>query len=294
MQVEMIGDQKNTGGNAMRDFAGKTAFVTGGAAGIGLALGRAFAQNGMKVMLADIESETLQAAVKSLQAIGPDVSGTVCDVTNPASVERAAKATFDAFGNVHIVCNNAGVAAGGGIDLISLDNWRWVLDVNLMGVLHGIRSFLPHMREHGEGGHIVNTASMAGMNGGLGFSPYAASKFAVVAMSEGLAVQLKPHRIGVSVLCPSFVRTGIGESGRNRPERYGPARAPDPASAATAMVAEIKRMIDAGLAPDYVAARVLDAIRADEFYVFTHPGMRAEVEARFAAILAAMDKVPAP
>jgi NAD(P)-dependent dehydrogenase (short-subunit alcohol dehydrogenase family) len=290
----MIGDQKNTGGNAMRDFAGKTAFVTGGAAGIGLALGRAFAQNGMKVMLADIESETLQAAVKSLQAIGPDVSGTVCDVTDPASVERAAKATFDAFGNVHIVCNNAGVAAGGGIDLISLDNWRWVLDVNLMGVLHGIRSFLPHMRQHGEGGHIVNTASMAGMNGGLGFSPYAASKFAVVAMSEGLAVQLKPHRIGVSVLCPSFVRTGIGESGRNRPERYGPARAPDPASAAAAMVAEIKRMIDAGLAPDYVAARVLDAIRADEFYVFTHPGMRAEVEARFAAILAAMDKVPAP
>jgi NAD(P)-dependent dehydrogenase (short-subunit alcohol dehydrogenase family) len=294
MQVEMIGDQKNTGGNAMRDFAGKSAFVTGGAAGIGLALGRAFAQNGMKVMLADIEIETLQAAVKSLQAIGPDVSGTVCDVTDPASVERAAKATFDAFGNVHIVCNNAGVAAGGGIDLISLDNWRWVLDVNLMGVLHGIRSFLPHMRQHGEGGHIVNTASMAGMNGGLGFSPYAASKFAVVAMSEGLAVQLKPHRIGVSVLCPSFVRTGIGESGRNRPERYGPARAPDPASPAAAMVAEIKRMIDAGLAPDYVAARVLDAIRADEFYVFTHPGMRAEVEARFAAILAAMDKVPAP
>ncbi len=231
----------------MRDFAGKTAFVTGGAAGIGLALGRAFAQNGMKVMLADIESETLQAAVKSLQAIGPDVSGTVCDVTDPASVERAA-----------------------------------------------IRSFLPHMRQHGEGGHIVNTASMAGMNGGLGFSPYAASKFAVVAMSEGLAVQLKPHRIGVSVLCPSFVRTGIGESGRNRPERYGPARAPDPASPAAAMVAEIKRMIDAGLAPDYVAARVLDAIRADEFYVFTHPGMRAEVEGRFAAILAAMDKVPAP
>jgi NAD(P)-dependent dehydrogenase (short-subunit alcohol dehydrogenase family) len=290
----MIGDQKNTGGKTMRDLAGKTAFVTGGAAGIGLALGRAFAQNGMKVMLADIETETLQAAVKSLQAIGPDISGTVCDVADPASVERAAKTTFDAFGNVHIVCNNAGVAAGGGIDLISLDNWRWVLDVNLMGVLHGIRSFLPHMRQHGEGGHIVNTASMAGMNGGLGFSPYAASKFAVVAMSEGLAAQLKPHRIGVSVLCPSFVRTGIAESGRNRPERYGPARAPDPASPAAAMVAEIKRMIDAGLAPDYVAGRVLDAIRADELYVFTHPGMRAEVEGRFAAILAAMDKVPAP
>jgi NAD(P)-dependent dehydrogenase (short-subunit alcohol dehydrogenase family) len=232
--------------------------------------------------------------VKSLQAIGPDISGTVCDVADPLSVERAAQITFDAFGHVHIVCNNAGVAAGGGIDLISLDNWRWVLDVNLMGVLHGIKSFLPHMRSHGEGGHIVNTASMAGMNGGLGFSPYAASKFAVVAMSEGLAAQLKPHGIGVSVLCPSFVRTGIGESGRNRPERYGPARAPDPKSPAAAMVAEIKRLIDTGLEPDHVAARVLAAIREDELYVFTHPGSRAEVEGRFAAILAAMDKVPAP
>jgi NAD(P)-dependent dehydrogenase (short-subunit alcohol dehydrogenase family) len=290
----MIGDQKEWEGIIMRELAGKTAFVTGGASGIGLALGRAFAQSGMKVMLADIEAETLHAAVESLKEIGPDISGTVCDVADPVSVERAARASFDAFGNVHIVCNNAGVAAGGGIDLISLDNWRWVLDVNLMGVLHGIRSFLPHMRKHGEGGHIVNTASMAGMNGGLGFSPYAASKFAVVAMSEGLAAHLKPHGIGVSVLCPRFVRTGIGESGRNRPERYGPAPVPDPKSPAAAMVAEIKRMIDAGLAPDYVAARVLAAVREDEFYVFTHPGMRAEVEGRFAAILAAMDKVPAP
>jgi NAD(P)-dependent dehydrogenase (short-subunit alcohol dehydrogenase family) len=120
-----------------------------------------------------------------------------------------------------VVCNNAGVAAGGGIDNISLDNWRWVIDVNLLGVLHGIRTFLPHIRAHGEGGHIVNTASMAGMNAGLGFSPYAATKFAVVAMSEGLSVELKPHGIGVSVLCPSFVRTRIGESGRNRQLRYG-------------------------------------------------------------------------
>ena len=205
----------------MRELAGKTAFVTGGASGIGLALGRAFAQAGMKVMLADIEAEALAAAVKSLADVGPDVRGVACDVADPASVEQAAKASFEAFGKVHVVCNNAGVAAGGGIDNISLDNWRWVLDVNLMGVLHGIRSFLPHIRAHGEGGHIVNTASMAGMTGGLGFSPYTASKFAVVGMSEGLAAQLKPLGIGVSVLCPSYVRTGIGESGRNRPERYG-------------------------------------------------------------------------
>jgi NAD(P)-dependent dehydrogenase (short-subunit alcohol dehydrogenase family) len=275
----------------MRELAGKTAFVTGGASGIGLALGRGFAQAGMKVMLADVEAAALQAAVKSLQEFAPDVRGTLCDVADPASVEHAAKTSFEAFGNVHVVCNNAGVAAGGGIDNISVDNWRWVIDVNLMGVLYGIRSFVPHIRAHGEGGHIVNTASMAGMNGGLGLSPYTASKFAVVGMSEGLAVQLKPHGIGVSVLCPSFVRTRIGESGRNRLERYGPVQPLDPASPAAAMVAEIGRRIEAGLEPADVAARVLAAIRDDELYVFTHPGMRAEVEERFAAILAAMDRV---
>lgn len=275
----------------MRDLAGKTAFVTGGASGIGLALGRAFARSGMKVMLADIESDALQAAVTSLREISPDIGGTVCDVADAESVERAAQAAFDAFGHVHVVCNNAGVAAGGGIDHISLDNWRWVIDVNLMGVLHGINSFLPHIRAHGEGGHIVNTASMAGMQTGLGFSPYGASKFAVVGVSEGLCHQLQPLGIGVSVLCPHFVRTGIGESGRNRPVRYGQPQPLDPGSPAAAVVAEIARQIEAGLDADAVAARVLAAIRNDELYIFTHPGMRAEVEGRFAAILAAMDRV---
>ena len=274
----------------MRELAGKTAFVTGGASGIGLAMGRAFAEAGMKVMLADIETEALAAAVKSLHNFGPAVRSVICDVADPAGVERAAKASFDAFGNVHVVCNNAGVAAGGGIDNISLDNWRWVLDVNLMGVVHGVRSFLPHIRGHGEGGHIVNTASMAGMINGMGFSPYAATKFAVVSMSEGLAPQLKPLGIGVSVLCPGFVRTGIGESGRNRPDRYGPAQPLDPNSPAAAMVAEIARRLQAGLEPSVVAAKVLDAIRNDELYVFTHPEMREFLDERFAAIQAAMDK----
>jgi NAD(P)-dependent dehydrogenase (short-subunit alcohol dehydrogenase family) len=275
----------------MRDLAGKTAFVTGGADGIGLALGRAFAEAGMKVMLADVETEALSAAVKSLHNAGPDVRGISCDVADPASVDRAANETIEAFGNVHVVCNNAGVAAAGGIDDISLDNWRWVLDVNLMGVLHGIRAFLPHIRAHGEGGHFVNTASMAGMNGGLGFSPYTASKFAVVGMSEGLAQQLKPHGIGVSVLCPHFVRTRIGESGRNRPERYGATQTFDPDSPAGQMLAFIAASIAAGLDPADVAARVLAAIREDEFYVFTHPDMRGVVDERFATIQAAMDKV---
>jgi NAD(P)-dependent dehydrogenase (short-subunit alcohol dehydrogenase family) len=277
----------------MRELAGKTAFVTGGASGIGLALGRAFAEAGMKVMLADIETEALADAVKSLHNVGPEVRGVACDVTDPVSVEDAAKASYQAFGNVHVVCNNAGVAGSGGIDNISIESWRWVLDVNLMGVLHGIRTFLPHIRAHGEGGHIVNTASMAGMDSGLGFSSYVASKFAVVGMSEGLATQLKPLGIGVSVLCPGYVRTRIGESGRNRPKRYGPALAPDPASPAGALVAQIAERLKAGLDPSEVAAQVLAAVRADEFYVFTHPEMRGEVDARFADIQAAMDRAAA-
>jgi NAD(P)-dependent dehydrogenase (short-subunit alcohol dehydrogenase family) len=275
----------------MRELAGKTAFVTGGAGGIGLALGRAFAEAGMQVMLADIERDALAGAVTSLHNIGPQVRGVVCDVADPGSVDAAARETIEAFGKVHVVCNNAGVAAAGGIDSISLDNWRWVLDVNLMGVLYGIRAFLPHIRAHGEGGHIVNTASMAGMSGGLGFSPYTAAKFAVVGMSEGLSQELKPHGIGVSVLCPYFVRTGIGESGRNRPQRYGETETPDPASPAGQMLALITASIAAGLDPADVAGRVLAAIREDQLYVFTHPDMRGHVDPRFAAIQAAMDEV---
>ena len=275
----------------MDELQGKTAFVTGGASGIGFALCRAFAQSGMKVILADIEITALDRAVGSLRDFGSNVRGIQCDVADPDSVERAARAAFEAFGKVHILCNNAGVAAGGGIDHISLDNWRWVIDVNLMGVVYAIKNFLPHMLAHGEGGHIVNTASMAGMINGMGFSPYAASKFAVVSMSEGLALQLQPRGIGVSVLCPHFVRTAIGESGRNRPGRYGKAQPLDPASPAAALVAELARRIEAGLDPAEVAARVLAAIRNDELYIFTHPKMREMVENRFAGIQAAMDRV---
>lgn len=277
----------------MREFAGKTAFVTGGASGIGLALGRAFAAEGMQVVLADIEAAALPSAVDSLKELGAEANGVVCDVADPASVERAAQAAYEAFGRVHVVCNNAGVAGGGGIDDISLDDWRWVLDVNLMGVLHGIRTFVPHIRAHGEGGHIVNTASLAGLQCGLGFSPYVASKFAVVGMSEGLAMQLAPHGIGVSVLCPGWVNTRIGESGRNRPQRYGTAPAVDPGSPAGAVVAQIAELLRSGLDPAAIAAQVLTAIREDELYVFTHPQMRGEVDERFAGIEAALDRAAA-
>jgi NAD(P)-dependent dehydrogenase (short-subunit alcohol dehydrogenase family) len=282
-----------SGRSFMRELKGKTAFVTGGASGIGFAMARAFAAEGMKVMLADVEQGALDQALGQLGEFGPTVRGVACDVADPDSVEHAAQAAFAAFGKVHVLCNNAGVAAGGGIDRISVDNWRWVVDVNLMGVVHGVRSFLPHIRSHGEGGHIVNTASMAGMINGMGFSPYAATKFAVVAISEGLAMQLQPLGIGVSVLCPEYVRTRIGESGRNRPERYGTAQPLDPESPAAMLVAEIARQIQAGLDPASVAVRVVNAIRANDLYIFTHPGMRQAVDGRFAAIEAAMDKVTA-
>ena len=241
----------------------------------------------MKVMLADIEADALEAAVKSLEKVSRDVRGITCDVSDPVSVDHAAKATHEAFGNVHVLCNNAGVGAAGGINNISLENWRWVLDVNVLGVVHGIRAFLPHIRAHGEGGHIVNTASMAGMVGVPWFAPYGASKFAVVAMSEALSMQLEPLGIGVTVLCPEFVRTRIMESERNRPERYGPRQPLD------AIAAQMAERVQSGIDPSDVAARVLTAISEGEVYVFTHPHMRAVVEKRFAAILAAMDKVTA-
>jgi NAD(P)-dependent dehydrogenase (short-subunit alcohol dehydrogenase family) len=280
------------GGQVMREFIGKAAFVTGGASGIGLALGRAFAEAGCKVMLADIEKAALDAAVVSLSGSGREIRGIVCDVADPASVDTAAQATFAAFGKVHILCNNAGVGALGGIDHIALDNWRWVLHVNLIGVVNRVRAFLPHMRAHGEGGHIVNTASMAGMvNSRQGFAPYPATKYAVVGISEGLAVEVKPFGIGVSILCPGIVRTNILESARNRPERYGPAT---PMHTTNPHYAWFAERVHTGMDPAEVARRVLAAARDDELYIFTHPETREAVEERFRAILAAFDRAAVP
>ena len=281
----------------MEELAGKTAIVTGGASGIGLALGRAFAEAGMKVVLADIEANALAVAVEDLRRSGSNVLGVECDVTDSASVERAAEKSEDAFGKLHVLCNNAGVAGPGGIEDISLETWKWVIDVNVMGVLHGIRSFLPRMRAHGEGGHIVNTASMGGLNSGLGFHPYSASKFAVVNMSEGLTKQLGPLGVGVTVVCPGFVRTRIPESARNRQPRYGGSAvlSTSPSSQSGQLAAHLAELNRLGLEPMNVAAQVLNAIRRDKFYVFTHPDgtWRAEVQERFDTFLAAMDEAAA-
>ena len=247
----------------------------------------------MNVMLADIDGDALAVAVRALSDLGLNgIRSVVCDVADLSSMEEAARATLKAFEAVHVVCNNAGVVGGGGISDISADTWRWVLDVNLMGVLHGVRTFLPHIRAHGKGGHIVNTASMAGLNSGLGFSPYSASKFAVVNMSEGLAMELAPLNIGVTVLCPGFVKTNIWDSRRNRQERYGPAPALSPGSAAARLASVLFDLNKTGLDPLDVARQTVTAIRKNELYVLTHAGpqWRSELEQRFDAILLAMDR----
>lgn len=274
----------------MQDFHDRTAFVTGGASGIGLALGRSLGRAGARVMLADIEAAALDAAVESLRANGVEAQGVVCDVADAASVQRAAERTLEAFGAVHILCNNAGVGGGSGIAGISLETWRWVVDVNLMGVVHGIAVLLPRMLAQGEGGHIVNTASLAGLQANIGFSPYVASKYGVVGISEGLALELKPHGIGVSVLCPGFVRTQIPTSARNRPARYGAATKPAPGSRGAEILAHVAARNETGIDPDGVAARVMDAMRDGDLYVFTNPDMRGEVDERLDAIRAALNK----
>jgi NAD(P)-dependent dehydrogenase (short-subunit alcohol dehydrogenase family) len=236
----------------------------------------------MRVMLAGINEQNLDAALARLRAAGITAERVQCDVGSRDSVRGAALATIAKFGKVHVVCNNAGVGLGGEIGTIPTSDWEWVIRVNLMGVVHGTEIFAPLLAQHGEGGHIVNTSSVAGLLAGPGAEPYAATKFAVVAMSEGWRVQLAPRGIGVSVLCPAFVRTNIGSGHRNRPG--GPR--PD----GGARQAVLNQLVEAGMDPKMLAARVLEAIRDDELYIFTHPELKAAVAARFAAILEAFDR----
>jgi NAD(P)-dependent dehydrogenase (short-subunit alcohol dehydrogenase family) len=271
----------------MQDLSGKVAFITGGASGIGLSMAQAFGAEGMSVILADIEPEALERAVAGLRERQIRAEGVVADVASRASIQAAAEATLAAFGKVHVVCNNAGVGAGGMMDAVTPSDWDWVIDVNLKGVVYGVETFAPLIAAHGEGGHFVNTASLAGMVSPPGMEPYCATKFAVVAMSEGWREQLAPKWIGVSVLCPGFVKTRINESRRNRQASYGPdERAPPPADAPPSRVLS-------GIPVEPVGRRVVEAVKANELYVFTHPGSKAAVAARFARILAAFDTAEA-
>ena len=267
----------------MKDFKGKTAFVTGGASGIGFGMAHAFGRAGMNVVIADIDWEVARKAAEMLAKSQIKAIPVHCDVTLRSEVQRAALESIAAFGKIHVVCNNAGVGVGGPLGTVGERDWDWIIDVNLKGVVYGVETFFPLIKSHGEGGHFVNTASMAGMVSPAGMEPYTATKFAVVAISEGWAQQLAPLGIGMSVLCPGFVRTRIHESGRARQSRYGE-RAPD--TRTDEARAESAKMVLGGIDPDIVGERVVEAISNDEFYIFTHPEMKTAVEARFEGIRA--------
>lgn len=275
----------------MENLSGRVAVVTGAASGIGRGMAEAFIAEGMKVVLADVERSALDATTQQLSSQGAEIVGVECDVSKAESVDALASAALDAFGAVHVVCNNAGVAGGGAGPSWErpLDDWDWVLGVNLMGVVHGIRSFVPILLEQGDGGHIMNTASIAGLLHGGG--SYGVSKHAVVALSESLfgeLAQLGP-KIGVSVLCPGWVNTRIIESERNRPE--APREVPgEQAPQAEAMRKIVTDLIQGGLDPREVGNIVVEAIRVRRFYVFTHPWQNM-VEQRMQNILQDRDPV---
>lgn len=271
----------------MQDLAGKTAFVTGGASGMGLAMVRSFAAAGMKVAVADVEIHALEQVAEEFRASNGAVITLPLDVTDRTAVERAADATESAFGQVHVVCNNAGVAVGGSIETMSYADWDWVLGVNIDGVVNGVQTFVPRLLAHGEGGHVVNTASMAGHIAVPGLSVYTLSKFAVVGLSEVMRADLAGRGIGVSVLCPGVVRTNIFDSGRNRPTELSGGR--DTAAALLAgegsdaeQRARREQLLADALDPAVVGEMVLHAIANDEFYIFTHPEIQQITEARHA------------
>jgi NAD(P)-dependent dehydrogenase (short-subunit alcohol dehydrogenase family) len=275
----------------MMDFTGKTAFVTGGASGIGLAVCRAFGQRGMNVVIADVETEMCTNAVETLRREGLRATGTACDVSDHASLAEAAARAFSEFGHVHILCNNAGVSRAGPIEAIAASDWEWVIGVNLKGLIHGLQIFLPHMKAHGEASHIVNTASINGMAGTALAGPYSATKFASVGISEVLAAELEGSAIGVSVLCPSWVKTRMLDNGRNRPARFGGPISLDADSSNAERNRRYAQALADGLDPADVAELVVKAIQARRLYIFTHGDRRESVRQRFEAMMAGFDAI---
>ena len=270
----------------MKDVAGKVAFITGGASGMGLAMAKSFSAAGMKVAIADIEQAALDTAIASFGPTNADVIALKADVADREAMARAADATEEAFGKVHVVCDNAGVAVGGAMDQMSYQDWDWVINVNLHGVINGVQTFVERIKSHGEGGHFVNTASMAGHIAIPGLGVYNTTKFAVVGMSETMRADLAQHDIGVSVLCPGLVNTNIFDSGRNRPEDLQ-AETDTASSLLMAGLTDTERdarmieLMQSALEADVVGDMVLHAIVDDEFYIFTHPEIEGAVTTRF-------------
>ncbi len=263
----------------MQDLSGKVAFVTGAASGIGLGIATALGRAGMKLMLADIEQGPLADAADQLRALDVELATCLCDVSERESVFAGADATLKAFGKVHVVCNNAGVSSGGLLEECEQSDWDWVIGVNYLGVLYGCQAFIPHIKRQAEGGHLVNTSSMAGLLGGMaGWGPYNSTKFAVVGLTEVLRQEGREGGFGASVLCPGGVNTNIFDAPRNRPERFGPQRSQ---VAFPGTDAELAKALD----PLIVGELVREAILENRLYIFTDPRFRDLLERRFARIL---------
>jgi NAD(P)-dependent dehydrogenase (short-subunit alcohol dehydrogenase family) len=260
-------------------LAGRVAVVTGAASGLGRAMATAFAAEGMRVVLSDVEAGPLDEAVTALRGESREVIGVRADVASWPDVDALAEATIEAFGAVHVVCNNAGVVKRARTWALTLDDWNWVLGVDLWGVIHGVKAFVPRLLAQGDGGHVVNTASMVGLLPVRNLATYDAAKMAVVGLSEALAMDLEEEGadIGVSVLLPGFIATRITESSRNRPPSFAD-------SSDAPQVARTTAGAEPTMDADEVAAMVLDAVRTGEFWILTHQAYRPVIQARAAGI----------
>jgi len=264
----------------MKDMAGKVAFVTGGASGIGLGMARSFLAAGMKVAITDVEQAALDRVKDEFANSSAEVIYLKVDVTDRDAMEQAARETEAVFGKVHVVCNNAGVSVGGRVDKMNYQDWDWVMGVNLDGVINGVQTFANRIKAHGEGGHFVNTASMAGQMPIPGGSIYTTSKYAVVGLSEVMRTDLARYNIGVTVLCPGGVTTHVAKSGRNRPANLR--RETDTSRLNLGKLSET--VMDDMLEADVIGDMVLAAILADDLYIFSHPHLKKIVDARRAAM----------
>jgi NADP-dependent 3-hydroxy acid dehydrogenase YdfG len=270
----------------MNELVGKVAVVTGAASGIGRAIAERLGNEGMKVVLADIDAQALTCAEHELAASGLEVAARKTDVSRGDDVKGLARFALQRFGAVHVLCNNAGVGIGGRLWEHTLADWEWLMGVNVWGVIHGIRSFVPVMLAQGDECHIVNTASAAGLVARPFLGVYSATKYAVVAISEALQQELLQSgaRIGVSVLCPAVVNTRIGESERTRPSRLRNG-VQSSAAGIEALDQAFRAALAAGLPPERVADSVVDAIHTGRFYVFTQNETETRIRARFDRIL---------
>jgi len=269
----------------MQDFNGKVAVITGAASGIGRAIAGRCAAQGMKLALADVEEHALMEAAQELEAEGATVLSIPTDVSSFAEVEALAEQTYAQYGAVHLLCNNAGVAAGSTVWESAIADWEWVLGVNLWGVIYGVKAFVPRMLAQDAEGHVVNTASIAGLIAGPGMGIYNVSKHGVVALSETLFHELamRQAKVKVSVLCPGYVNTRIMDSERNRPDRHAPMGDLRPGDAE---LRDVRRQaVESGIPAEIVAEAVFDAVQKDQFYIFTHPDYMPLVRMRTNDIL---------